>query len=250
MANTVKNHGGDGSASDTAQALMRAVHEVLDAFASAPVRTKVIERALALGGHTSFPTDPPAVERFMVGPLPEAIETILGPTTSGLVLEQLRPLVSRALARSQSPAVSGVLRSPVHRATTISALKVPLIQPPEVRPTVRIESSRVHAVAVSPDAEARLRLVAVLGPGALAVANLDALWDALEVLGGERTVVVIDQRLTRTPRAQLEELGARGPLVLWGGREDIPGAVPCSARETPEQVAALATRLLDLSDAH
>lgn len=243
MAQTARKSGSAAPASTTARALERTVDEVLDAFASAPVRTKVIERALALGGYVSFPTDPAAFQQFMVGPLQKAIEMLLGPMTSGLVLEQLKPLAARALARP-GPAASGVLRSPAHQATTISTLKVPLI-PLEMRPTVRIESSRVQVVAVSPDAEARLRLAAFLVPGALAVANLDALWDALEALGDERTVVIVDLRLGRPPRAQLEKLAHRGPLVLWGGREDIPGAVPCTVNDTPERVAELAMRLID-----
>ncbi len=241
MANPARKPGSDAPAPATA--LRCAVDEVLDAFASAPVKTKVIARALALGGYNSVPADPATLEQFIAGPLPEAVEAILGPMTSGLMLEQLRPLVSRALGRSPGPAVSGVRSA--HRATTMSALRLPPIQLPETRPTIRIESSSVRVVAVSPDAEARLRLAAVLVPGALAVANLDALWDALEALGDERTLVIVDLRLTGVTQALLEKLGRRGPLVLWGGHEDIPGAVPCAARETPEQVAELAMRLLD-----
>lgn len=232
------------SASATAQALTHAIDEVLSAFASVPVRARVIERALALGGQRSLPTDPAALEQFVTGPLREAIEGILGPTTSGLVLEQLEPLVSRARVRP-SPAVSGVVRSPARGATTVAAMKRSPPQAPEMRPTLRVDPSRVRAVAMSPDAEARLRLAAALGPGALVVATLDALWDALRAVGGERTVVIVDLRLTRTASRQLEQLRDRGPLVLWGGRERLSGAVPCAVRETPEQVAALVTRLLD-----
>lgn len=184
----------------------------------------------------------------MADPAPKYGDDIPASTRPGL--RRARPaeaLARRALAGDPGPALSSVLRSPPHPATTPGVVKIPPLRLPEMRPVATIEPSRVRAVAASPDAEARLRLAAFLVPGALAVANLGALWDALEALGDERTVVVVDLRTTRATRAQLEELDRRGPLVLWGGSEDLPGAVPCAAHETPEQVAALVMRLLDAS---
>lgn len=232
------------TANSTGQALRAAVHEVLGAFASATVRAKVLERALWLAGYSTLPTSPAAFEKFMVGPLAEAIDSILGPSTSRLVLSELTPLVRRALAPPSST-TSGVRARASERTTTISALRAPRSLAPEARPTVRVEGFRARAIAVSPDAEARLRLTAALGPGALSVATLDALDDALDALGDETTVIIIDLRMGRVSAGRLAALRDGGRrLVLWGGRDDVQGAAHCAAREAPEQVAALVAELV------
>jgi hypothetical protein len=237
---------------DASSLAERVVRESLRATMAPPVVEGLLE-AIYAETREPMPTSGAALESFLGGPLAQALERTIGPSSTSFVLGEVRALLGDLLPTGDAERKSRISEVRLNRGARVDATRATGCLPPVVT------SAPPVVMLVSRDAWLIGRVARELEGVAVVRAIHDAwsLVEALDTPSSRAPLVLFDcRRKELASLATSAQAASRGPLVLWGtdSAAELPVEDPaqaqivtCSRVAGPADLSALCRVMLGIS---